>query len=153
MKQEIWAAPLLLLPGVALLIMSTSVRYTRVHDEIHHQIGGACDRGRLQALFGRARLFHRALVCLYISVAAFAVSSLVGGLLTLTGRPALVPVFVVTCAGIGALVLASVFLIVESVHAIDVIRDHVEEGSEICHDEGGDRGKGRGDHQGDEIGT
>ena len=33
-----WATPLLLLPGVALLITSTSVRFDLVHTEIHHML-------------------------------------------------------------------------------------------------------------------
>ncbi len=126
MKQEIWAAPLLLLPGVALLIMSTSARYTRVHDEIHHvKSHGDAARGLIGKLYIRAKLFHRALVALYISVALLAFSSLMGGLLTLLGRPSATPVFVLTCTGIVALVLASVFLIAESLKALDVIHDHV----------------------------
>jgi len=144
MRQEIWAAPLLLLPGVALLIMSTSVRYTRLHDEIHHLTRDDCDRCGLGTLFYRARLFHRARVSLYVRVALFALSSLVGGLLTLVAEPALVPVFAVTCAGITALVPASVFLILESIHALDVIRDLVHR-SEIQHHEAGHGGNRRGD--------
>jgi hypothetical protein len=31
-----WNLPLVLLPGVALLISSTSVRYGILHDELHH---------------------------------------------------------------------------------------------------------------------
>jgi len=34
----IWLSPLLLLPGAALLILSTSNRLNRLHDEVHHQI-------------------------------------------------------------------------------------------------------------------
>lgn len=30
-----WITPLLLMPGVALLILSTAVRYNRLHDEVH----------------------------------------------------------------------------------------------------------------------
>ena len=32
----VWLSPLLLLPGAGLLIMSTSQRFNRLHDEIHH---------------------------------------------------------------------------------------------------------------------
>jgi hypothetical protein len=34
-QTELWLTPLILLPGVALLIMSTSVRFGQVHDEFH----------------------------------------------------------------------------------------------------------------------
>ncbi|MFQ5529602.1 MAG: hypothetical protein ACE5FP_04570 [Gemmatimonadota bacterium] len=30
-----WITPLLLMPGVGLLILSTAVRYNRLHDEVH----------------------------------------------------------------------------------------------------------------------
>lgn len=30
-----WITPLLLMPGVALLILSTAVRYNRLHGEVH----------------------------------------------------------------------------------------------------------------------
>lgn len=40
-----WITPLLLMPGVALLILSTAVRYNRLHDEVHetdeHHVGHA----------------------------------------------------------------------------------------------------------------
>lgn len=33
---EIWITPLLLLPGVALLIVSTAARFGQLQDEFHH---------------------------------------------------------------------------------------------------------------------
>ncbi|MDJ0840396.1 MAG: DUF2721 domain-containing protein [Acidobacteriota bacterium] len=125
MKQELWLAPLLLLPGVALLIMSTSARYGQLHAEIHRdKISGRA----LATLFFRAKLFRNALVCLYFSVSAFAVSSLVGGLLTYSGIDGAGTVVFGTCVGVLALVAAAGTLLMESVKALDIIRDHLEGG-------------------------
>ncbi len=41
----IWLAPLLILPGIALLINSTSSRYATLHEEIHHWLDGRHDEG------------------------------------------------------------------------------------------------------------
>jgi hypothetical protein len=75
----IWAAPLLLIPGVGLLILSTSARFGQLHQELHRQR----DEGHSHAvehLCRRARLLHSALVSLYVSVAVLAFSSLLGTL-------------------------------------------------------------------------
>jgi len=47
---EIWLTPLLLLPGVALLIMSTSARYGQIHAELHHLIEKRRDRVLVSSL-------------------------------------------------------------------------------------------------------
>ena len=60
--------PLLILPGVALLIMSTSVRYTRVHDELHHVFDHAITGVSVDSLVRRARLLRNALVLCYMCV-------------------------------------------------------------------------------------
>ena len=128
MKQELWLAPLLLLPGVALLIMSTSARFGQLHNEIHREEASS---KAMATLFLRAKLFCKALVCLYISVAVFAVSSLVGGMFTYLGKEgdgAGVLIFG-TCLGVLALVAASLTLLMESVKALDIIRDHMDETS------------------------
>ncbi len=33
---ELWLTPLIILAGVALLIVATSVRYLQLHNEVHH---------------------------------------------------------------------------------------------------------------------
>ena len=33
-----WLTPLVLLPGVAMLVMSTSARYGQIHQEFHHLV-------------------------------------------------------------------------------------------------------------------
>ena len=75
----LWAAPLLLIPGVGLLVLSTSARFGQLLQELHRQR----DKGHSDAvkhLCRRARLLHSALVSFYVSIAVLAFSSLLGTL-------------------------------------------------------------------------
>ena len=83
-----WLIPILLLPGVALLVMSTAVRFGQIHDELHHmlEIDEAVTLVFWQHLSRRTMLFRNALVSLYLSIGAFVMGSLVGALLDMAGR-------------------------------------------------------------------
>ncbi len=59
----VWAVPLLLLPGVGLLIMSTSIRFGQLHQELHLQLEKK-NAGAVAHLRNRAGYFHTALVSL-----------------------------------------------------------------------------------------
>ena len=75
----LWAAPLLLIPGVGLLVLSTSARFGQLRQELHRQR----DNGHspaVQHLCRRARLLHSALVSFYVSIAVLACFSLLGTL-------------------------------------------------------------------------
>ena len=74
---SLWVSPLLLLPGVALLVLSTAARFGQLHDEFHRRKQEG-DNGALAHLRQRARLFRNALVSLYFSVALLAISSVIG---------------------------------------------------------------------------
>jgi hypothetical protein len=74
---SLWIGPLLLLPGVALLVLSTSTRFGQLHDEFHRRQEEG-DQASLRLLRRRARLFRSALVSLYVSVALLAVASVLG---------------------------------------------------------------------------
>lgn len=74
-----WAAPLLVLPGVGLLIMSTSARYIRLHDELHDVAEHGEMMRSIVFLLRRARLFRNALVTAYVSVMLLVSSGLVLG--------------------------------------------------------------------------
>ncbi len=124
----VWITPLLILPGVCLLILSTSARYSALHTEIHHWLEDSHDLEVLKHahLITRARLFRNALVALYISVFVFVCASIIGaifGLLAVPGGD--VMVFGVAFIGILALGFASFELIRESLLSLDVIKAHV----------------------------
>ncbi len=81
----LWAAPLLLIPGVGLLVLSTSARFGQLHQELHRQLSEG-HPGAVKHLCRRARLLHSALVSLYVSIAVLAISSLLGTLANRLGR-------------------------------------------------------------------
>ena len=72
----IWLSPLLLLPGAAMLILSTSIRLNRLHDEVHHQTEQQHSPSKeiIDHLLMRAKYFRNALVLLYSSISIFAVA-------------------------------------------------------------------------------
>ena len=83
-----WLIPILLLPGVALLVMSTATRFGQIHNELHHllEVDDAVTPIFWQHLSRRAMLFRNALVSLYLSIGAFVMGSLVGAVLDMAGR-------------------------------------------------------------------
>ena len=61
---EVWLTPLILLPGVALLIISTSARFEQIHNEFHRLLEHPDDHSKIVArnLVLRSTLFRNALV-------------------------------------------------------------------------------------------
>ena len=54
-SESVWLTPLILLPGVALLIISTSARYGQVHSEIHRLLLEKTETSRTWA----SHILHR----------------------------------------------------------------------------------------------
>lgn len=79
--------PLTYIPGVALLIMSTSQRYTNVNNTIHEFSEEECRirTERVKQELRRAHLFRNSLLALYLSVAFFSLGSLVAFLVNSWG--------------------------------------------------------------------
>ncbi len=133
MNNAIWFTPLLLLPGVALLVMSTSARFGQVHGEIHHLMKRKEGGHNMPAhyLLKRSVLFRNALVGLYCAVGFLALASLLGGILEwFLGDSFLIFYWIVmflTCLGILSLLFATVQLIRESIMALQVIKNHIDE--------------------------
>ncbi len=123
---ELWLTPLILLPGVALLIVATSHRDVQVHIEVHHIIETHTDAASrsFQNLLKRSGLLRDALVDLYVSVALFSMASLLGGLARLWDKQAFWIVVSLACVGIFSLVYASVQLILEALLSMELIKEH-----------------------------
>lgn len=117
--------PLALLPGVALLIVSTSARYDRLHDEIH-LLAQQDNPDALTALHRRAYFFRNALAALYLCVAIFALTGLVGVMLELSGLRLPWLVVILTGAGCLCLLYAAAQLIRETLLSLDVIKRHLK---------------------------
>ena len=126
---ELWLTPLILLPGVALLIVATSHRYVQVHIEVHHIIETHTDAASrsFQNLLKRSGFLRDALVDLYVSVALFSMASLLGGLARLWDKQAFWIVVSLACVGIFSLVVASVQLILEALLSMELIKEHARE--------------------------
>ena len=124
----LWITPLLLLPGVALLVMSTQARYGQLHAEMHrlleHRHG---DDTLARDLIQRGRLFRNALVCLYAACAVFGMGALLGGLAEQTVSMAEFVAFPLTMVGALMLVTASVLLVREASLSLRVLEYHEQE--------------------------
>jgi len=125
----LWLTPLILLPGVALLVLSTSIRYGQIHSEFHHLLDDDSDTAKTIArhLLARSILFRNALVGLYVSVGFFSIASLIGGVASMFVRDFDLIVVALTFVGILGLVFASVELIQESFTSLRIIREHAEQ--------------------------
>ncbi|VAW12495.1 hypothetical protein MNBD_BACTEROID05-917 [hydrothermal vent metagenome] len=126
---EIWLTPLLLLPGVALLIISTASRFGEIQSEFHYLRDHPNSRNEIMArhLFRRSKYYRDALVSLYLSVCIFSVGSLLGGLAGFFYEQALWVVGGIILLGIFFLVFASVQLLKESHLSLKVVEDHIDQ--------------------------
>jgi len=127
----LWLIPLILVPGVAMLVLSTSMRLNRLHDEVHdvlherHRVSTAAK----DHLRRRAGLFHRALVSLYVCIGLLALASLLGMLgetQRLGEQGGRVLVFSVTALGVACLCYSAQELVRESYLAKEIIDEHWE---------------------------
>ena len=125
----VWLSPLLLLPGAGLLLMSTSQRFNRLHDEIHHLMeeGSGKPISTVNHLMQRAKYFRNALVFLYLSIAIFAVAGLLGGITSGLGDVSKYITIALTIIGIFCLAAASIILIKESTLSLEIMKIHLKE--------------------------
>ena len=123
---ELWLMPLILLPGIALLILSTSTRYSRIHDEIHHLlISSNCNQNNSgKILIKRAVLFRNSLILLYFCVVVFAVTAFAGGIMSTLNVPNNIILMFLFLIGIINLIIASLFLIQEAFLSLEIIKKH-----------------------------
>ncbi len=126
-EMNLWLTPLILLPGVALLIVSTSARFSRIHDEIHGLLHHEEDASPkvTEHLLARSRYFRDALVALYLCVALFSLASLLGMLAALwQAMTSAWVVLGVTAGGILCLTFSAFQLIRESLLSLEIIEEH-----------------------------
>jgi len=128
-NSELWITPMILLPGIALLILSTSTRYSRIHDEIHHLIDFKENNQKASGkkLIQRAVLFRNSLILLYLSVVVFAVTAFIGGIMSTLNFHNNLFLILLFLIGIISLIIASIFLIREAFLSLEIIRKHEAE--------------------------
>jgi hypothetical protein len=126
---EVWLTPLILLPGVALLIISTSARFAQLQTEFHRLLDHHDAHARILSrnLLKRSALFRDALVALYSSVALFAFGSLLGAVVNLWRPESLWVVGGTTILGIACIVFASLQLIREASVCLRITVDQAEQ--------------------------
>ena len=122
---EVWLTPIILLPGVALLTVSTANRFGQIQAEFHRLLDHPDSHAQIVArsLVVRARLYRDALASLYASVCLFASGSLLGGVVNLWRPESLWLVGGLTIAGIGAIVFSAVQLLRESLLSLHVVQE------------------------------
>jgi hypothetical protein len=122
---EVWLTPLVLLPGVALLTVSTANRFGQIQAEFHRLLDHPDNHAQIVArsLLVRARLYRDALACLYASVGLFALGALLGGVINLWRPESLWLVGGLTICGIAAIVFSAVQLLRESLLSLQVVRE------------------------------
>jgi hypothetical protein len=132
-----WLMPLFLLPGIGVLLVSTSARYSQIHNEVHTLLHeGRSLPGRfVQHLFLRAKLFRNALVSLYLGAVTFALGSIIGAVAEIAGGNSNAWVVGFTTLGIGCLIFAAANLIRESMLVLRVFEYHLNEISRKNHEE------------------
>ncbi len=121
-------APLLLINGVGLILLSTASRYMNVKAEIQKLTPEDCAKKKeeLGREIKRAHLFHRAMVGLYLSIGFFSSSALIGTLIKNYPQVADFILNSFTIAGVACTVFASFQLIVESFLTMEIVKKHAD---------------------------
>jgi uncharacterized protein DUF2721 len=119
--------PLVLLPGVALLIVSTSARYGQLHDEVHRYADHHDDQ-RGSMMLKQARLFRNALVGLYLCVTIFALCAIIGVILEASSISSRGVIVALTAAGCLCLFYAASQLVREAMISLQAIEAHLDAG-------------------------
>lgn len=120
-----WVIPLTLLPGIGMIIMSTSHLSTATSDEINQLLrDDSCDTALIKKKISQLFLLNLAKVCLYISVAVFSIAGLIEAIFTLQSAMhdnAIRTILLII--GVSTLVLATLLLIVFSTRKVKIKRD------------------------------
>ncbi|MCA9398603.1 MAG: DUF2721 domain-containing protein [Sinomicrobium sp.] len=129
MGNEIWLTPILILPGVALLIISTANRFGEIQREFHHLLNHPEFHGEIIARFlvKRSRYYRDALVSLYLSVLLFSFASLLGGVINFLFPKVLWLIGTLILLGIFSLSFATIQLLRESRLSLTVIEDQAKQ--------------------------
>lgn len=116
-----WIIPLTLLPGIGMMIMSTSNLSTAISQEISGLIHEeSCDTDLVDRKITQMSLINRALVALYLGAASFAITGLIGGVSTVQNLMIKDTFIVFLIIGIGCLLVATIFLITFSIRAVRI---------------------------------
>ena len=119
---------LVVAPGVALLVLSTAIRFQTLEDQVRRVEQGlvACSIDYLANLKKRAHRFRRALVALYAALALIAMAALVGLVAVWLTLDVTGPTLTVIGLAIGLILFAISQLLLEATGSIDVVVEQIE---------------------------
>jgi hypothetical protein len=116
-----WVIPLTLLPGIGMMILSTSNLSTAISTEISGLIHEeSCDSQLVERKISQMSLLNRALVTLYLGAASFAITGLIGGISEVQGLMIHETYTGFMIAGMTCLLVATIFLITFSMRAVRI---------------------------------
>ena len=121
---ENWVIPLTLLPGIGMMIMSTTNLSAALSQEINGFIHEPDqDTQLIERKISQLSLLNVALVALYVGTASFALTGLIGGVSAIQHLMIHESATVFLVIGIGCLLLATIFLITFSIRAVKIKRN------------------------------
>jgi hypothetical protein len=124
-----WATPLLVLPGVGLLLVSTSARYEAIHAEIHQLLDDPSEQaiGCTLHVVHRARILRLAMLSLYVSASLLAASGLIAALTVGFLGAVHWASWVLLVAGVSCVLIAVVTLTREAGISLAIVEAHASE--------------------------
>ena len=118
-----WYIPITILPGICLLILSTSNIMIDLSSELKSLIRGSVERSKLiERKLKQLKLINRAMVLLYLSIGSFIVSALLSGLSVGSGFNFKLNIYVLFL-GIALAFLALISLVIYSFRAVKLRQD------------------------------
>ncbi|GAA4275851.1 DUF2721 domain-containing protein [Aquimarina mytili] len=122
---ENWYVPITIVPGIGLLILSTSNLLVALSTEIKSLIADTNSEQLIERKLKQLKLLNNAMVFLYISVACFVISGLVSGLFISTGAKFNSSIYI-TITGIIFALLGLIALIIYSFKAVKIRQDQFQ---------------------------
>ncbi len=125
----IWLIPLSLIPGIAILIVSTSLKYNQARKEIFKLITEKKDSERKSRMINNLKrhlYFRNAFISFYISIVFLVLASLIGTLADKITNLKLLTMILICLAAL-CVVYSAIQLILESLIATRVVKESVED--------------------------
>lgn len=119
---ENWYLPITIVPGLGLLILSTSNLMMTLSNEISSMIEHSRKKAIITKKLVQLKLLNMAMVFFYIAVAFLLISSVVNGLFDLEKESLFISVFAITSALIGIF-----SLIIYSFRAVEIRQKQFED--------------------------
>ena len=118
---ENWYLPVTIVPGLGLLILSTSNLMMTLSNEISTLIKNTKDKTIITKKLSQLRLLNTTMVFFYISVALLFVSAVVNGLCSIENASLYISVFAISLVIIGL-----TFLIIYSFRAVKIRQNQLK---------------------------